>query len=114
MIFAVGDFESERGRLLLWWRERDGHDQKPTGELSISNSNSIGIWPCNRCGKNTVRPIRAVIATGGSARVISNGGGTSAQFDRIHRRLRQLGSCFETGAAVPKQRRPYRRVRAES
>jgi hypothetical protein len=43
MIFAVGDFESERGRLLLWWRERDGHDQKPTGELSISNSSSIGI-----------------------------------------------------------------------
>jgi hypothetical protein len=51
--------------------------------------------------------IGAIIATGSHGDATEFIGTTDAGFTRIRTRLRQLGGCFETGEAVPRQRKPY-------
>jgi hypothetical protein len=50
--------------------------------------------------------IAATATPGAAAEVL---GTTAAGFYRMRSRLRQLGRCFQTGARVPRRRRPYKR-----
>jgi hypothetical protein len=59
---------------------------------------------------STVLPAMVAIAatatSGDAAEVL---GTTRAGFCRMRSRLRQLGTCFQNGEKVPRQRRPYKR-----
>ena len=53
--------------------------------------------------------IAATATPNGAAELLNT---TTANFCRMRSRLRQLGRCFQTGAQVPRQRRPYKRMSA--
>ena len=52
--------------------------------------------------------VEAILETNSFVEAADSLGMTDGQFERMHRRLRQIGVCFETGAPVPLQRRPNR------
>jgi hypothetical protein len=59
---------------------------------------------------SSMLPAMEAIAATATARAAAELLGTmKATFCRMRSRLRQLGRCFQTGARVPRQRRPYRR-----
>jgi hypothetical protein len=53
--------------------------------------------------------MEAIAAVGTSGAAAELLGKTKADFCRMRSRLRQLGTCFQTGGRVPGRRRPYKR-----
>ena len=58
--------------------------------------------------------LEAIAATATPSAAADVLGTTTAGFCRMRSRLRQLGTCFQTGERVPRQRRPYKKRRESS